>query len=227
MDKQVSPWTGENVARVATPITSEQMREVDRQLDDYIPPADREEWNNRHGGLYSRYSEKRLSRSSLNRIFNRFLRYEHRAYCEAHDIVLEDILRIGIEQFVVANGWRKVSHVATWRKNKVRLHVCPGCDKQFVPAMYQTNHGLCIHCRKDFSEKAIRGYMQRSIDEMKRSIEEQGLEDEERRTTEPSFMVNFYILFKHDKLFRDLFRKGDPFAESCEEYLVTRAEEGA
>lgn len=232
MDKQVSPWTGETVEREVVAITSEQMAEIERQLATYEPPADREEWNVRHGGLYTRYSEKRLSRSGLARLFNRFLRFEYRAYCATHDITLEDILKVGIEQFVVANGWRKVSHVSTWRTNKVRLHVCPGCEGQFVPAMYQTNHGLCIHCRKEFSDKAIRGYVQRSIDEMKRAIQEQDGPDEERRTSEPSFMVNFYILFKHDKVFRDLFRKGDPFAVSCEQYLEKladgpRAEEGA
>lgn len=226
MDKQISPWTGESIEREVSPITSEQMAAIDRQLADYVAPADREEWNERHGGLYSTYSEKRLSKSGLSRIFRRFLRYELKAYCAAHEITLEDILRIGIEQFVVANGWRKVGHVATWRNNKIRLHVCPGCKDHFVPAMFQTNHGLCVHCRKNFSDKAIRGYVKRHIDELNAALEEDAA-DEERKTREPSFLVNFYILFTKDEVFRDMFRKGDPFALQCEAYVTRRAEEPA
>lgn len=219
MDKQVNPWTGEAVEQEASPITSEQMAEIKRQLDAYTPPKDREEWHARHGGVYARYSEKRLSKSSVARLFNRFLRYELRDYCAAHDLTLEDILRVGIEQFIVANGWRKVSQVATWRRNKIRLHVCPSCGEHFVPAMYQTNHGLCVHCRKSFSDKAIRGYIQQTIDEMRKEVDEQEESNEERRTSEPSFFVNFYILFNRDQVFRDLFRNGDPFAMQCEAYL--------
>lgn len=227
MDKQINPWTGETIERELAPVTSEQMAEIDRQLATYAPPATREEWNERHGGLYSTYSEKRLSKSGLSRLFRRFLRYEMKAYREAHDITLEDILRVGIEQFVVANGWRKVSQVATWRNNKIRLHICPSCNNHFVPAMFQTNHGLCIHCRKDFSDKAIRGYFKRNMDEMKAALVEHENADEERRSKEPSFLVNFYILFKNDAMFRDLFRKGDPFAEQCEAYVTPRADEPA
>lgn len=219
MDKQVNPWTGEQLESTPSTVTSEQMKEIERQLDSYVPPKDRTEWNERHAGLYSSYSEKRLSKSSLARLFNRFLRYERRAYCAAHDITLEDILNVGIERFIVANGWRKVSQVATWRRNAVRLHVCPGCDGQFVPAMYQTNHGLCSHCRKEFSDKAIRGYVQQTIDEMRKELAEQKEGAEPSQTSEPSFLVNFYVLFEKDAIFRNLFKKDDPFAKSCEAYL--------
>lgn len=208
-DKMINPWTGERVERERDPVTSEQMAEIDRQLAEYEPPVGREAWTARHGGLYTKYSDKRLSRSGLARLFRRFLRYEMRAYCEAHDITLADILSIGIEQFIVANGWRKVSDVAGWRRNRVRLHVCPSCRDQFVPAMYQTNHGLCIHCRKEFSDKAIRGFILRQM-------EDASIRGEARQTSEPSLLVDFYILFNGSAEFRDLFRKGDRFAVDCE-----------
>lgn len=209
--KMINPWTGETVERRRDPVTSEQMAEIDRQLAAYEPPVGREEWTKRHGGLYAKYSDKRLSRSGLSRLFRRFLRYELHPYCDTHDITLADILAVGIEQFVVANGWRKVSDVAAWRRNRVRLHVCPSCRDQFVPAMYQANHGLCVHCRKEFSDKAVRGFILRQM-------AASGAKGEERRTSEPSLLVDFYILFSRNQEFRDLFRKGDPFALDCEAY---------
>lgn len=208
MNTSFNIWSGEEVAlpEEQQQVTPELLVEIERQLKAYEAPIDKETWFARHGGVYSKYSHKRLSKSALSRIFTRFMRHARYDYLKHHDITLEDILRIGIEQFVVVNGWRKPSQVDGWIHNRVRIDICPGCGKHFVPALIQVNQGLCMHCRKEFSFPAIRQFM----------VEQTASSQESRNTSDPSMLVNFHIMFKNDEAFRNLFRKEDAFAIELE-----------
>lgn len=202
MSEETTKYVNESPEAEHPVFTPEQIEEAGKQMSAYKTIRSREAWQARHGGLYAKYTEKRMSKQGLIKTFRRFMTYEAKDYFAKHTIKAEDILRIGIDKFIVANGWSCRSDVVKWRRNRVRLQVCPGCDDQFVPALVQQNHGLCIHCRKDFSNVAIRGYVSRMLYQL----------EDDATTDQPTFLVNFYALFANDKAFRDLFRKDNAFA---------------
>lgn len=216
MKKEYSPWTGEEVQVEAITFSPEQMEEAHAQLSGYRAPRSRIAYQERHAGVYSKYDEKRISKQGMLKIFRRFATYEAADYFQEHTIRPEDILRIGIDKFVVANGWTRRTEVRAWRNYKVRLHVCPSCEDQFVPALMQQNHGLCRHCRKEFSNLAIRSYVTRNLEER---------ETDEVETDQPSFLINFYALFTHDRAFRNMFRVDALFAQEEEERYRVREQE--
>lgn len=208
MKKTFNIWSGEEVALTSSqsPITPEQLEAIEKQLQEYSAPVDKESWYARHGGVYSKYSHKRLSKSALSRIFKRFMLHARHDYLKHQDLTMDDIIRIGVEQFVVANGWLKPKQVDGWVQNRVRIATCAGCDAHFVPALIQVNQGLCRHCRKKYSFPAIRQFM----------VEQTASNEEAENTKDPSMLVNFHIMFKNDAVFRSLFLKEDEFAIELE-----------
>lgn len=169
--------------------------EIERQFLTYKPIETKEEWKERHRGMLVKFPKEQIKKGALRRVFNAFLKTERIDYFKAHDFSVEDIVRIGIDKFVVANGWMQPGDAKTWRNNIVRIGVCPHCQDQFATKIYEANHGLCRSCVPLFSSKAIQGFL------IKEAQTETYTEDH------ASLAVNFYMIFSNVKPFRNLFLK--------------------
>lgn len=177
--------------------------EIDKQYRTYKPIETKEEWKERHRGIFVKFPKEQIKKGALRRVFEAFLKNERINYFMAHDFSVEDIVRIGIDKFVVANGWTQPRDASSWRGNVVRIGVCPHCKDQFVTKIYEANHGLCRNCVPLFSSKAIQGFLTKEA------------QSEDYQDNHASLAVNFYLLFDHDEAFRNLFLKD---RESAAEY---------
>ena len=164
----------------------------------------------RFSGVVAKDQGERLSPSKLRKIWDNFMKYEYRSFISAHiNLDMETLMRIGIDKFIYTLGWRKPSDTATWRNNKVRLGTCCHCEDQFIPMMFQHNHGLCMNCRPEYSVTAIRNYILHIMNTSERY--EQAHHD---------LLMDFYIMFYHDPKFRKLFLKGTDAADTLEKMQV-------
>lgn len=167
-------------------------------------PLTKEEWKERHRGMLVKFPKEQVNKGAMRRIFEAFLKTERIDYFKAHSFTVEDIVRIGIDKFVVANGWTQPRDVKTWRNNIVRIGVCPHCKDQFATLIYEANHGLCRNCVPEYSSEAIQGFLIREA------------QTDAYLEHHASLAVNFYMLFANDKPFRELFLKGTPTAVEFE-----------
>lgn len=180
------------------------------KMDDFYANYDdgmsKEEMKKRYAGMYGKLPDKPMSRSRLVRIFERFIQDERRDFIIKHNTIsMDDIVTIGIDKFVQTLGWAKPADVKNWRSNVVRLGVCPECGDQFIPLMFQTNQGLCNHCRPNFSVKAI-----------KRFIEYVITTNDRYQEAHHDALMDFYIMFYNDVNFRKLFIKESESAVEME-----------
>lgn len=186
------------------------------QLDlrDYNPEMTAEEFKARYGGIYQKDKGKRLSKSAMQRIWNKFVKEERMDFFKAHTLfTVYDIAAIGIDKFIYTMGWTKPSHVRTWRNNKIRVGLCGDCKQHFIPMLLQSNHGLCHTCRPQYSVKAMKNFILREL-----------------RTTERYYkahrdcLMDFYIMFYNDGNFRKLFKKDCDFAQELEALVLETPE---
>ena len=173
----------------------------------YDPDMDHEEFKQRYAGLYQKDEGKRLSKSSMRRIWNKFVKEERIRFFEVHNTFnVQQVLAIGVDKFIYTMGWTKPSHVRRWRNNKLRVGICCHCNDQFIPLLFQANHGLCHNCRPLYSVKAIKNYVIRELESSDRYYE-----------AHRDLLMDFYIMFYHDAQLRSLFLKTSDFAQSLEE----------
>lgn len=162
--------------------------------------------DDRYAGTVAK-KPKLPSKSVLKAIWNEFVERERFSYINANDTIsIDDIIRIGIDKFVITNGWTRKSEVAAWHNNRVRIGVCPHCKDQFVPLMFQTNYGLCRNCVPKYSSEAIRKYLEFVASTNKRY--ENAMND---------LLMDFFILFYSKEDFRVLFLEGSDFAQKYKE----------
>lgn len=160
----------------------------------------------RYAGVVAKDQGERLSPSKIKRIWDNFMKYEYRSFLSSHiNLKLSTILEIGIDKFIYTLGWRKPSDTATWRNNKVRLGTCCHCEDQFIPLMFQHNHGLCMNCRPNYSVTAIRNYILHTMNISKRY-----------ENSHQDLLMDFYIMFYHDSNLRKLFLKDTESANAME-----------
>lgn len=188
-------------------ITTVHMEQIRQFFKDYNENMTEEQALARYAGILGKGRSKVLPRSRLYRIWNRFMEQERRDFIIAHNTMSMDmIMTIGIDKFVRTCGWESPIEVGSWRNNVVRVGVCPECNDQFIPLMFQTNQGLCNNCRPNFSIKAIR-----------RFIEFVTSTNERYANASKDAMMDFYIMFYSDSSFRQLFREGSDSAKEYEE----------
>jgi hypothetical protein len=176
--------------------------EVDFVLD-YKEDITEEEFKERYAGMYQKDNGKRLSKRSLQKIWNKFIREERVDFFTSHNTFsLADVFQIGYDKFIYTLGWTKPSHVSRWRNNKVRIGPCCHCNDQFIPLIFQFNQGLCNNCKPKYSIKAIRNYMVTQLNGSKRYYK-----------AKEDLLMDFYIVFYNDKKLRELFLVDSPFAK--------------
>lgn len=186
-------------------VKEEHIAEMDVFFKQY-KPLEEEEMKLRFKGVIGKLPNM-PTRSMLKSIWATFLENERFDYIVSNNTVdMDQIVKIGFDKFVLTNGWNRSSDVKKWRNNKLRIGVCPHCQDQFVPLVFQVNYGLCSGCRPDFSLKSIRKY-----------IDYVGSTDERYAGAEQDLLMNFFILFYTDINFRVMFTKGHPFAKKYEE----------
>lgn len=160
----------------------------------------------RYAGVIAKDQGDRLSPSKLKNIWERFMRHEFRTFLDSHlNLKFEAILEIGIDKFIYTLGWKKASDTASWRNNKVRIGTCSHCNDQFIPMMFQQNHGLCSNCRPLYSVTAIRNYILHVMDQSDRYA-----------NATHDLLMDFYIMFYSDPQLRKLFLKGTDSAKKFE-----------
>lgn len=175
-------------------------------LEGYNEEMTHEQMKERYAGMYGKLPEKALSKRQMAKIFNEFMQTERRDFLIKNEMVsVQDILDIGIDKFIMTLGWTKPSDVPSWRNNVVRIGICPECNEQFIPLIFQVNQGLCNNCRPDFSVPAI-----------KRFIEHTAAMNERYQEASSDLLMDFYIMFYNDANFRALFRKGSEDAKTIE-----------
>lgn len=168
----------------------------------------------RFAGVVAKDQGERLSPSKLNKIWDNFMKFEYRSFLGAHvNLSMETLLRIGIDKFIYTLGWRKPSDSASWRNNKVRLGTCCHCEDQFIPMMFQHNHGLCMNCRPLYSVTAIRSYILHVMNNSERY-----------ENAHHDLLMDFYIMFYHDSRLRLLFLKDTDSAKTLEKILENQDE---
>lgn len=177
--------------------------EINRQYATYKQDLSKEEWRARHRGVYVKFPKEQMKKGAVRRVFEAFLKNERVDYFKSHDFSVEDIVNIGIDKFVVANGWLQPRDASAWRNNKVRIGPCPHCKDQFVTKIYEANHGLCLNCVPLFSNKAIQGFMTKEAHSTRYHDDHAGL------------AIDFYMIFSNEDSFRNLFLKD---TESAAEY---------
>lgn len=161
----------------------------------------------RYGGMYGTDKDEVLPKRKLEKIWRKFLLQERIDYIVKNNTVsIEDIVNIGIDKFIRTNGWEKAADVPTWRNNVVRVGICPECKDQFIPLIMQTNHGLCKNCRPNFSGKAIKRFVEHVISTSPRYFR-----------AHQDALMDFYIMFYNDSIFRKMFIKDSPTAIEIEE----------
>lgn len=174
------------------------------------------DFKQRYAGVIAKDQGQRLSPSKISKIWDNFMKYECRSFLSSHtNLALPTILSIGIDKFIYTLGWTKPSDTATWRNNKVRLGTCCHCNDQFIPMMFQHNHGLCMNCRPLYSVKAIRNYILRVMNISPRY-----------ENAQHDLLMDFYIMFYHDSALRKIFLKGSKTANSLELLEVEEVYEG-
>lgn len=179
--------------------------ETDEELE-----RTKKEWTqhfkSRYAGVIAKDQGERLSPSKVSKIWDNFMKNEYRSFLQSHtNLTLERILKVGLDKFIYTLGWRKPTDAASWRENKVRIGVCCHCDDQFIPLMFQFNHGLCSNCRPKYSVKAIRKFILQQMNVSKRY-----------EKAERDLLMDFYIMFYHDANLRNLFLEGTPYANEME-----------
>lgn len=169
-----------------------------------------EDFKARHLGIVGSKEVQQPSHATLRRIWKKFVMEERRDYILRQTTVsMDDIMRIGIDKFVVANGWESAKDVSSWRSNSVRMGICSECKDQFLPLMFQFNHGLCKGCRPAYDVTAMQNYLTKVLATNERYV---GAMDDA--------MMDFYIMFYVDEMFRNLFKKENPFAQTMRETVV-------
>ena len=150
---------------------------------------------------------ERLSPAKIQNIWNRFMRGEYRAFFQAHTTMsLSDVMDAGVDRFIYTLGWTKPGDVPSWHNNKIRIGLCAHCREQFLPLMFQYNHGLCGNCRSKYSAKAIKNFISHQLNTSKRYDHAQH-----------DMLMDFYILFYNDEQFRKLFKVGTKDASVLED----------
>lgn len=188
-------------------VTPEITKKAENFFFYYTDEMTHEQMKERYGGMYGKMPEKPLSRSIVKGIWKRFLEEERRDFIIKHNTIsMDDIVRIGIDKFFMTLGWNTPAQVHSWRNNVVRIGICPDCDDQFIPLMFQTNQGLCNNCRPKYSTKAIRRFIEYTITTNDRY-------EEAHRDA----LMDFYIMFYSDADLRKLFVKDTPSAKEMEE----------
>ena len=187
--------------------------DLDEALKDYDPNISQEDFKKKYAGVYAKDEGKRLSKSSMRKIFRKFLKEERIDFFKHHDFTLQDVVDIGIDKFVYTMGWTKPAKVRRWRNNKVRVGICLHCKDQFLPLIYQTNHGLCHNCRPLYSATAMRNFALAVLSKEKR------YENAHR-----DFLMDFYIMFANDDKLRRSFLKGSDNAMWAENLEVETPE---
>jgi hypothetical protein len=174
------------------------------ELKSYDPDnLDHEAFKKRYAGFYQKDNGKRLSKSSMRGIWRRFMTHERHAFLTAHtNLTLYDIGRVGIDKFIITMGWRSKADTKRWRNNKVRIGICCHCQDQFIPMMFQHNHGLCNNCKPLFSSKAMRNFV---LDKLHNA--------DRYQHAHRDMLMDFYIMFYSDEQLRKLFLKTDEFAQ--------------
>lgn len=187
-------------------VDANNMVDMDTFFKNYNEDMTEEEMKVRYAGMYGKIGDKAIPKQRLKRIWEEFLHTERRDFIIKHNTIsVDDIIRIGIDKFVQTLGWKVRSDVSSWRRNVVRVGICPECDDQFIPLMFQTNQGLCNHCRPNFSIKAI-----------KRFIEYVVTVNDRYQHAHHDALMDFYIMFHNDANFRKLFIKDSESANEME-----------
>lgn len=178
--------------------TDEQREEALKKVTDHF--------KKRNAGFLGKDDGDRLSVSQIKRIWEKFMRDEYRAFLNAHtNMTMEQIIKIGIDKFVYALGWKRPSDVPSWHNNRLRVGVCCQCQDQFIPMMLQHNHGLCGLCKPLFSFKAIRNFIVHQLNISKRY-----------EGAQHDLLMDFFIMFYHDQTLRNLFLAGSGSAKAWE-----------
>lgn len=160
----------------------------------------------RNAGYLGKDDGERLSVSQMKRIWERFMKDEYRGFLNAHtNLTMEEIIKIGIDKFVISLGWRKPSDIPSWHNNKLRIGVCCSCRDQFIPMMLQYNYGLCGQCKPLYSGTAIRNFI---IHQSHLSKRYDGAQHD--------LLMDFFIMFYHDEPLRNLFLVDSPSAKAWE-----------
>lgn len=184
------------------------------QLAYYDENISKDDYKKRYAGTYAKDSGKRLSKASLKRIWNKFVREERIDFFKAHNTFqIEDIVMIGIDKFINTMGWTKPQHVKSWHNNRIRVGICCHCRDQFIPMIFQANHGLCNNCRPLYSVPAMQNFVKRELANSERYYKA-------RR----DMLMDFYIMFYHDSDFRKLFLKDSEMAKELENLEVEMPE---
>ena len=165
----------------------------------------------RYAGVVAKDDFTRLSVSQIKSIWKEFMK-DYRDFFHAHtNMTMEDLLRVGVDKFIYVMGWQQPSDAKKWRNNKIRVGICCHCRDQFIPMIFQSNHGLCANCRGSYSTKAMRNFILQRLNVEKRYEE-----------AHHDMLMDFYIMFYHDELFRRFFLAGTGSAlylESLEEVV--------
>lgn len=179
---------------------------LEYNFDDYQEDMDQETFAKRYAGVLASKNKKRLSKSSIKRIWGKFIKEERLDFFAVHTNLTEyDVARVGADKFIYTIGWTKPAHIHNWRKHKVRIGICCHCDDQFVPMMLQTNHGLCNHCRPLYSSKAMQQFVLKELNGSERYFK-----------AHRDMLMDFFIMFYNDPSLRVLFLKDSEFAKNLE-----------
>ncbi|PGQ88179.1 hypothetical protein [Priestia megaterium] len=199
--KEYKGWLKENKKLQAKADEAETDEEMEEALK-----ACTTHFKTRYAGVIAKDQGERLSPSKIKRIWENFMRYEFRSFLDSHiNLPFESLLKIGIDKFIYTLGWRKPSDTASWHNNVVRIGTCCHCNDQFIPMMFQQNHGLCSNCRPLYSVTAIRNYILHVMHQSERY---------ENATHD--LLMDFYIMFYSDPKLRKLFLKGTETAKEFE-----------
>lgn len=178
--------------------TEEQRTEALKKVTDHF--------KKRNAGFLGKDDGDRLSVSQIKRIWEKFMKDEYRSFMNAHtNMTMEEIIKIGIDKFVYALGWKRPSDVPSWHKNKLRVGICCHCQDQFIPMMLQYNFGLCGLCKPLYSAKAVQNFVIHQLGVSKRY-----------EGAQHDLLMDFFIMFYHDQTFRNLFLTGTTSAKAWE-----------
>jgi len=199
--KEYKEWLKVNKVLQAKADEAETEEETDEALK-----ACTAHFKRRYAGVIAKDQGERLSPSKIKRIWEHFMRHEFRSFLDSHlNLKFESLLDIGIDKFIYTLGWRKASDTASWHNNKVRIGTCCHCNDQFIPMMFQQNHGLCSNCRPLYSVTAIRNYILHVMNQSDRYA-----------NATHDLLMDFYIMFYSDPQLRKLFLKGTNSANHFE-----------
>lgn len=157
-----------------------------------------------------------LSESNLKKIWKRFKETELADFVRTNIYVTaDDILRIGIDRFFYALGIHGRKQIASWRKHTIHIGVCPHCKDEFVAIMPEINLSLCRQCLREYDMEAIRLYIKKIATHTQEKL---------GATAGNVTVFKFFLLFKTEDAFREMFLNGSEFAQQLRDEVVSNGQ---